>query len=199
MEGFNLKKFFSVFFLCMGLFCITAFADTLPNKYSDLSSYVNSNYEDIVDKFGTNKLYFCYGNYKTGSENKPMVFISDSPFVIDSSGQLKMNRYYQITLDYKTFYEGSTYVTANYFTDVYLSQSSVEGVENYGSSVLTNIDVNFTMPLVPVVKYQTVAEALQSLMSVFGSQSATILKIGLVILALLLGVSLVPRLIRLFL
>lgn len=191
MEGFNLKKFFSVFFLCMGLFCITAFAESVSfdsvakkNNLPDVSSITNgggiSNKYWVLTYEEKSSRYYVYYSDKA--------FLSNSYDVISPSNR-------------SVVYVASAKVGASKWSQLGESSSKNliedEKFINTSHNIGDGVNVFFSPVQMSISEMQE--EALGEMMRDFGKNSVTILKSGLLILALLLGVSLVPRLIHLFL
>lgn len=203
MEGFNLKKFFSVFFLCMGLFCITAFADDINSRAHDnykWSSEVLSRFEEVnptKDKYiviverGTYYLYMIPDDVTVERKGNVLRFSKEITRAHkNSSAASPTTKFYTVS---------SCPLNEEYECEVYysgLSSTLFTGLSsNYSVYNERFGNLNFRVPSLA----ETQAQALEGLTMDFGKNSVTILKSGLLILALLLVVSLVPRLIRLFL
>lgn len=206
MEGFNLKKIFSVFVLCMGLFCATAFAD-------DFSSYAYDNYkwsDEVLSRFEsvnpTMDKYIAIVEYGSSAIRYYLYMIPDNVKVERNGNVLKFSE--NITRAHRT---SSAASSTKFYTvsscplneelecEVYysgLSSTLFTGLSsNYSVYNERFGNLNFRVPSLA----ETQIQALEVLTTDFGKNSVTILKSGLLILALLLGVSLVPRLIHLFL
>lgn len=206
MEGFNLKKFFSVFFLCMGLFCITAFADDINTYAHDSfkwSSEVLSRFEEVnptkdkyiaMVQYGSSAikymLYMVPDNVTVERDGNVLRFSETIYMANKTSSSASSTKFYKVdSCSFSSEYECEVYysgLSSTLFTGLSSNYSVYN--ERFGN-------LNFRVPSLA----ETQAQALEGLTMDFSKNSVTILKSGLLILALLLGVSLVPRLIRLYL
>lgn len=163
------KKILITFILCMSVFSVVAFADTVPlfdvpNK--DIQTVYKSEFEVLMD-----------GNYYVRT------FYHDYPLTYDSSSQT-------FTFTGTTyFYAGNSLLSTYEKGQTYRTGSTLRNVS------INNKDGGVIPPTIP----PTAKQAIQGIAPQLLKQSKNLLPVGVILLSTILGVSLVPRLVRSFL
>lgn len=175
------KKFFLVLTLCLGIFGSMAFASEIDSK--DLSLDGNSYYISYNAAAGQVWLY-TFNDYEITTRSGKNVFLFSEGI-----------HYVQFSSDTDFVSQGSVYNKYFEGTSSYYSSNCpdfVSFVNSEGGSI-ESIDV------VPPVISPAVEEAIQGITPQLSNQLQEYLPTGVILLSLVLGVSLVPRLVRLFL
>ena len=177
------KKFFLVLTLCLGIFSSLAFADTIDNS----KSLDNSKALGIDD----NIYYLEY----TGSESGRRILYTFDTIKSKDSGLFIEN-----CLQY--FLVGDSFELSNSVAEISLSMGTFVNFDTNNLDVYDYIVSNnlYSGDLIdPPSMAPTVVKAIQGIAPQLSNQLKEYLPIGVIILSLGLGVSLIPRLVRLFL
>lgn len=201
-----MKKLLSFLFLICSMFTTVVFAD-------DINSYAHDNFKwssEVLSRFEevnpTKDKYIAMVQYG-GSAIKYMLYMVPDNVTVERDGNVlrfsetiyMANKTSSSASSTKFYKVDSCSFSSEYECEVYysgLSSTLFTGLSsNYSVYNERFGNLNFRVPSLA----ETQIQALEGLTTDFLKNSATILKSGLLILALLLGVSLVPRLIHSYL
>lgn len=198
------KKFLITFVLCLGIFGTTAFASTLTPQ--EIFNKLSKTELDTIKKTYNGPYFYGVNSSKT------YAYLMFAPTDATAITRLSNN---------DGLYHNGT-LTSYYFVSYKLSSNTYEAkvgndseARRFGldysilnpiysskpivNATSTNVVQTLTFPKDPILKEVTIKAALSNLMTAFGQQSKVISTVGVLLLALLLGPSLVMRLVRLFL
>lgn len=182
------KKFLIIFAFCMSIFGITAFADVrteeLPNNDFNVLSDVS--YKD----------YKYYLAYVSSNGNKITVFFNEF------KDSWTVNGIYYTNNQLSTSFEMSIDVNSSYKEYNTDNIKFADFIKKQGKTINSSLTPSPNYPgatVNPPVIAPTVTEAIQQITPGLSAQLKKLLPVGVILLSIMLGVSLVPRLVRLFL
>lgn len=199
------KKFLITFVLCLGIFSTVVFAESRSvNDFQNVFNTVPKEYIDIVKKDFTGPYIFVLNDVDKSymfffAPNGATSFTSKN----DSYGTILHNSSTDGYL--RLLYNSSTGGWSRHYGDsgqdmgINIKHSDLKLGEKYSSVPIADSTFDYLVndlifPKVPIMEEVTVQEAIGSLMTGFGAKLKVLLPVGVTILAILLGVSLIPRL-----
>lgn len=164
------KKFLLTFIFCMSVFGITAFAE--------VSTFA----------IAPNDIEYTYVTYFYNSDGQLIQYYSDYEFYVDSSDIIRVGG-----------------PTVQFCDDLFLQNLNLgNGICNINDDTITGLVINAssvggTGSIIPPEVAPTVKEAIAKIVPDLSAQLKILLPVGVLILSTVLGVSLVRRLVPLFL
>ncbi|GFP78559.1 hypothetical protein [Clostridium fungisolvens] len=187
-----MKKFIIVLSFCMMMFGVTAFASTVP--FTDIPSYSDVKTQTGKDVNGYS-IWTYNGIYRIWYGNPP--YMDNSWFWPNTSTVYECYEWNGTSWTYKSGFSSPNDFAIGSSSGSWTVPYATMKVTKQDGTVLNVGNTAFTVPPKPVA--QVVQAGLGNLTTGFGGQLKVILPIGVTILAIMLGINLIPRLVHLYL